>query len=173
MSNAITITIIFYKKEIAADIATICNQVAKPYEEDEKLAYIAGEIKTPDSQDIKPIVARAITEGFARVKALASRYLTHGRTTDDNQLEAILNKDGTGQLTLHLNMPQGFNAGITETIKSDMHRYIVDYAVYMILRDLLPDRAAQHLQLAEAIKQGITPLLNRRTHAPNRRPDWT
>lgn len=173
MSNYQNITIIFYKKEIAADIAVICNQVAKLYEEDEKMAYIAGEIKTPDAEDIKPIVARAITEGFGRIKATASRYLTHGRTTDDNQLEAILNQDGSGQLTLHLAMPQGFNAGITETIKSDMHRYIVDYAVYMILRDLLPERAMQHLELAETIRKGITPLLNRRTHAVGRRPNWT
>lgn len=83
------ITIKLKKLQIVNDLVVECNIIGRTLALDDKLAEQASLIMTPDDEETKPIVARAITTAFAEVKNICRRYLVYGRDTDDNRLEAI------------------------------------------------------------------------------------
>lgn len=64
-----------------------------------------------------------------------------------------------GKFELLLEMPSRFNIGLTETIKSLSHACMVDYTMYAILKDRLPEKAqeyaAMHIQDAEELRKAL------------------
>lgn len=143
------ITITFHKKQIISDVLVQCNLMGRALQKTPGSEELASEVMTPDSADSKPVVARALVEAWNEVKKICQRYLTDGRSADDNRLERISWKDVEGKedfgsFVLNLNMPAHFNAGMTESVKSDAHRMIVDYTIRAFLLDKWPEKSAEY-----------------------------
>lgn len=77
------------KKQIVNDVSIECNIIGRTLQRNPDTEEQGGDIMAPDDDLNKPIVARAITEGFGEVKRICQRYLIMGRDTDDNRLERI------------------------------------------------------------------------------------
>lgn len=86
------------KLNIVTDVAAALNLFGRTIEigaqanankEAANLQELANYIRTPDDNDTKPIVARAMQEAWNRVKETCQRYYVHGRLYDDNRLESI------------------------------------------------------------------------------------
>lgn len=77
------------KKQIVNDVAIECNIIGRELRRNPETEEQGSNIMTPDDELTKPIVARAITEGFGEVKRICQRYLVMGREIDDNRLERI------------------------------------------------------------------------------------
>ena len=75
--------------QICNDVLAKCNLISKSIQ-DEAMADIKASILTPDDPETRCIVNRAVTEAFGKVKKACQRYLTIGRTTDDNRLERLV-----------------------------------------------------------------------------------
>lgn len=92
------IKITLFKRNIINDVAAECNLIGRTLEtagnadaegKFSALKELAGYIKSPSDNETKPVVARAMTEGFNAVKEACQRFLVMGRDTDDNRLEAL------------------------------------------------------------------------------------
>lgn len=81
------------KKQIVNDVATECNIIGRTLQRNPETEEQGSDIMTPDDETTKPLVARAMTEGFGEVKRVCQRYLIMGRDTDDNRLERINEMD--------------------------------------------------------------------------------
>jgi hypothetical protein len=179
----VTLTFNLYKTQIVQDVLILCNNIGTQYEDDSKTSRLSAEIKEPDSEELKPIVARSLTEAYGNIKAKCQRYLIYGREQDDNKLEKIddsyqdvnVGEPVTvpGGFELKLSVPDSFNRGITETLKSTMHRYAVDYVMYNLLKNSIPERAKFYIQVANDELNDIPVLLNSRVSYPRRTPSWT
>ena len=85
------------KQNIVNDVAAELNLYGRTLElsantdgqESVNLRELANYIRTPDDNDTKPIVARAMQESWNTVKETCQRYYVAGRHYDDNRLEAI------------------------------------------------------------------------------------
>lgn len=163
-----TITITLHKNQITIDILALTSQIASQYEDNPETARMAGEIKTPDSEELKPIVARSLTEAFSNIKMACARYLARGREADENNLEEV-----SGVFILELNTPHAFNKGIVETLKSAMHRYMVDYTMAQLLINPVPKQAEIYGAKAQSGLNSIIPMLNSRTSFTRRCPSFT
>ncbi len=79
------------------DLGQVCNDVlAKCYQvslnlQDDAQKDIRANIESPDSTESKSIINRSITEAIGNLKIACQRYLTTGRTEDNNNLERIVN----------------------------------------------------------------------------------
>lgn len=179
----ITLTINLYKTQIVQDVLILCNNIGNQYEDDLKTARLSAEIKEPDSDELKPIVARSLTEAYGKIKAKCRRYLMYGRETDDNKIEKIDDSydyeedsetihvpDG---YELKLSMPDSFNRGVTESIKSVMHRYSVDYVMFHLMKNNVPERAKFYGEVAAAELDELSGLLSSRVSGIRRKPSWT
>ena len=92
------INIVLYKRHIINDVAAECNLLGRTLETTgndgqnsgaNALKELAGYIKSPSDNETKPVVARAMSEGFNAVKEACQRYLVMGRDVDDNRLESL------------------------------------------------------------------------------------
>ena len=83
------ITLCFDLGQICNDILVKCNLIGKSVK-DEAAEDIKASILTPDDPETRSIINRAMTEAFGRVKTACQRYLTIGRTEDDNRLERLV-----------------------------------------------------------------------------------
>lgn len=81
------------KKQIVNDVSTECNVIGRTLQRNPETEEQGSDIMSPNDELTKPIVARAITEGFGEVKRMCQRYLVMGRDTDDNRLERINEMD--------------------------------------------------------------------------------
>lgn len=94
------IDILLNKQEICNDVAAELNLLGRTLDlssgNDGKggtnLRELANLIRTPDDNETKPIVARAMQEAWSSVKTICQRYNAFGRKADDNRLEAIIIK---------------------------------------------------------------------------------
>jgi len=84
-----TITLSFDLEQVCNDILAKCNLISETIR-DAGLEDIRANVQEPDNPETSSIINRAVTEAFGRVKAAAQRYLTVGRTTDDNKLERLV-----------------------------------------------------------------------------------
>lgn len=110
MNRSILIKLL--KKQIVNDVSVQCNIIGKSLQRNPDTEEQGSDIMTPDDDMFKPVVARAITEGFGEVKRVCQRYLIMGRETDDNRLErinemektveTITTSEGTGKGTYDL-----------------------------------------------------------------------
>lgn len=88
------------KKEITLkfDLGQVCNDIlARCYVVSQSLVEdaqkdIRAAIESPDAKETQSIINRAVTEAFGNLKIAAQRYLTVGRTEDNNNLERLVNR---------------------------------------------------------------------------------
>lgn len=98
------ITLDFSMEQVCNDILARCYVVSQGMV-DEAQKDIRANIESPDSDETRSIINRAVTEAIANIKLAAQRYQTTGRVEDNNNLERLVkgirkyaytdNKDGT------------------------------------------------------------------------------
>lgn len=98
------ITLNFSMEQVCNDILARCYVVSKGMV-DEAQKDIRANIESPDSDETRSIINRAVTEAIGNIKVAAQRYLTTGRVEDNNNLERLVkgirkyaytdNKNGT------------------------------------------------------------------------------
>lgn len=98
------ITLNFSMEQVCNDVLARCYVVSKGMV-DEAQKDIRANIESPDSDETRSIINRAVTEAIANIKLAAQRYLTTGRVEDNNNLERLVkgirkyaytdNKNGT------------------------------------------------------------------------------
>lgn len=98
------ITLDFSMEQVCNDVLARCYVVSKGMV-DEAQKDIRANIESPDSDETRSIINRAVTEAIANIKLAAQRYLTTGRVEDNNNLERLVkgirkyaytdNKNGT------------------------------------------------------------------------------
>lgn len=98
------ITLNFGMEQICNDVLARCYVVSQGMV-DEAQKDIRANIESPDSDETRSIINRAVTEAIGNIKLAAQRYLTTGRVEDNNNLERLVkgtrkyaytdNKNGT------------------------------------------------------------------------------
>lgn len=98
------ITLNFSMEQVCNDVLTRCYVVSQGMV-DEAQKDIRANIESPDSDETRSIINRAVTEAIANIKLAAQRYQTTGRVEDNNNLERLVkgirkyaytdNEDGT------------------------------------------------------------------------------
>lgn len=98
------ITLNFSMEQVCNDVLARCYVVSQGMV-DEAKKDIRANIESPDSDETRSIINRAVTEAIANIKLAAQRYLTTGRVEDNNNLERLVkgirkyaytdNEDGT------------------------------------------------------------------------------
>lgn len=98
------ITLNFSMEQVCNDILARCYVVSQGMV-DEAQKDIRANIESPDSDETRSIINRAVTEAIANIKLAAQRYQTTGRVEDNNNLERLVkgirkyaytdNKNGT------------------------------------------------------------------------------
>lgn len=187
-NNEKKITLSFDLGQVANDILTKCNLISKAIK-DEALEDIRASVQEPDSPETHSIINRAITEAFGNVKVACQRYLHVGRVTDNNDLEQMVasityvigdNNEPTDEIDtityetieLELFIPN-FNTSVTDALKSQIHKYVVDYTMGRFLQDLVSDKSKEYKDLAdEEDFRRILHLVNTRESYHSRKPSW-
>lgn len=98
------ITLNFGMEQVCNDVLARCYVVSQGMV-DEAQKDIRANIESPDSDETRSIINRAVTEAIGNIKLAAQRYLTTGRVEDNNNLERLVkgirkyaytdNEDGT------------------------------------------------------------------------------
>lgn len=98
------ITLNFSMEQVCNDILARCYVVSQGMV-DEAQKDIRANIESPDSDETRSIINRAVPEAIANIKLAAQRYQTTGRVEDNNNLERLVkgirkyaytdNEDGT------------------------------------------------------------------------------
>lgn len=98
------ITLNFSMEQVCNDVLARCYVVSQGMV-DEAQKDIRANIESPDSDETRSIINRAVTEAIANIKLAAQRYQTTGRVDDNNNLERLVkgirkyaytdNEDGT------------------------------------------------------------------------------
>lgn len=98
------ITLNFSMEQVCNDILARCYVVSQGMV-DEAQKDIRANIESPDSDETRSIINRAVTEAIGNIKVAAQRYQTTGRVEDNNNLERLVkgirkyaytdNEDGT------------------------------------------------------------------------------
>ena len=98
------ITLNFRMEQVCNDVLARCYVVSQGMV-DEAQKDIRANIESPDSDETRSIINRAVTEAIANIKLAAQRYQTTGRVEDNNNLERLVkgirkyaytdNEDGT------------------------------------------------------------------------------
>lgn len=84
------ITLNFSMEQVCNDILARCYVVSQGMV-DEAQKDIRANIESPDSDETRSIINRAVTEAIANIKLAAQRYQTTGRVEDNNNLERLVN----------------------------------------------------------------------------------
>lgn len=98
------ITLNLGMEQVCNDVLARCYVVSQGVV-DEAQKDIRANIESPDSDETRSIINRAVTEAIGNIKLAAQRYLTTGRVEDNNNLERLVkgtrkyaytdNKNGT------------------------------------------------------------------------------
>lgn len=98
------ITLNFRMEQVCNDVLARCYVISQGMV-DEAQKDIRANIESPDSDETRSIINRAVTEAIGNIKLAAQRYLTTGRVEDNNNLERLVkgtrkyaytdNKNGT------------------------------------------------------------------------------
>lgn len=83
------ITLNFSMEQVCNDILARCYVVSQGMV-DEAQKDIRANIESPDSDETRSIINRAVTEAIGNIKVAAQRYLTSGRVEDNNNLERLV-----------------------------------------------------------------------------------
>lgn len=83
------ITLNFSMEQVCNDVLARCYVVSQGMV-DEAQKDIRANIESPDSDETRSIINRAVTEAIANIKLAAQRYQTTGRVEDNNNLERLV-----------------------------------------------------------------------------------
>lgn len=75
--------------QVCNDVLTKCYLVSQGLQDDAQ-KDIRANIESPDAAETQSIINRSITEAVGNIKIACQRYLTKGRTEDNNNLERIV-----------------------------------------------------------------------------------
>lgn len=188
MNNEKKIQLTFDLEQVANDVLSKCNLISQSIR-DEAMDDIKANVLEPDNPETRSIVNRALTEAFGEVKVICQRYLKVGRTIDNNVLERMVKgvvyvQDSQGldtdeidhliyeSVKLELYIPN-FNVAVTDSLKSNIHKYVVDYIMWRFLQDQLADKAGEYKTLADGEDRAkIIKDLNARDRFNMRKPAW-
>lgn len=84
------ITLNFSMEQVCNDVLARCYVVSQGMV-DEAQKDIRANIESPDSDETRSIINRAVTEAIANIKLAAQRYQATGRVEDNNNLERLVN----------------------------------------------------------------------------------
>ena len=83
------ITLDFSMEQVCNDVLARCFTVSQGLVEDAQ-KDIRANIESPDADETRSIINRAVTEAIGNLKVAAQRYLTTGRVEDNNNLERLV-----------------------------------------------------------------------------------
>lgn len=83
------ITLNLSMEQVCNDVLARCYVVSQGMV-DEAQKDIRANIESPDSDETRSIINRAVTEAIGNIKLAAQRYLTTGRVEDNNNLERLV-----------------------------------------------------------------------------------
>lgn len=83
------INLTFDLGQVCNDVLTKCFVVSQGLQ-DEAQKDIRANIESPDAAETQSIINRSVTEAVGNIKIACQRYLTMGRTSDNNKLERIV-----------------------------------------------------------------------------------
>lgn len=75
--------------QVCNDVLVKCFVISQSLM-DEAQQEIKASIQSPDAPETRSIINRAVTEAIGNLKVAAQRYLTTGRTEDNNSLERLV-----------------------------------------------------------------------------------
>lgn len=75
--------------QVCNDVLVKCFVISQSLM-DEAQQEIKASIQSPDAPETRSIINRAVTEALGNLKVAAQRYLTTGRTEDNNSLERLV-----------------------------------------------------------------------------------
>lgn len=107
------ITLKFSMEQVCNDVLARCYVVSQGMV-DEAQKDIRANIESPDSDETRSIINRAVTEAIGNIKLAAQRYLTTGRVEDNNNLERLVK--GTKKYTYTDNKNGTWTEVVTTTI---------------------------------------------------------
>jgi hypothetical protein len=150
------ISVVIHKEEIVSDVSSIAHVVGRRISTSENFEK-ASDIQTPFQKTDSAIVARALRTAFSNVKKKCSRYLLSGRISDSNALQSL-----AGDYELILDMPDGFNIGVTAALTDAINNYCVSYCIYNIFEKTNPQEAENYLLKAASKYDEIKSCLEQR-----------
>jgi hypothetical protein len=150
------IRITLHKEEITADVANVAHVVGRRLSTADSFEK-TSDIQTPFQETDAAIVARALGTAISNAKKKCNRYLLYGRTADTNALQPL-----TGDYILTIDMPDGFNAGVTAALTDAIHNYCVNYCIYSIFEKTNPGEAEKYLAKAASNYDEIKNCLEQR-----------
>ena len=83
------ISLEFDMGQVCNDVLVKCFVISQSLM-DEAQQEIKASIQSPDAPETRSIINRAVTEAIGNLKVAAQRYLTTGRTEDNNNLERLV-----------------------------------------------------------------------------------
>lgn len=83
------ISLEFDMGQVCNDVLVKCFVISQSLM-DEAQQEIKASIQSPDAPETRSIINRAVTEALGNLKVAAQRYLTTGRTEDNNSLERLV-----------------------------------------------------------------------------------
>ncbi len=83
------ITLNFSMEQVCNDVLARCFAVSQGLVDDAQ-KDIRANIESPDADETRSIINRAVTEAIGNLKVAAQRYLTTGRVEDNNNLERLV-----------------------------------------------------------------------------------
>ena len=83
------ISLEFDMGQVCNDVLVRCFVISQSLM-DEAQQEIKASIQSPDAPETRSIINRAVTEAIGNLKVAAQRYLTTGRTEDNNSLERLV-----------------------------------------------------------------------------------
>ena len=83
------ISLEFDMGQVCNDVLVRCFVISQSLM-DEAQQEIKASIQSPDAPETRSIINRAVTEALGNLKVAAQRYLTTGRTEDNNSLERLV-----------------------------------------------------------------------------------
>ena len=83
------ISLDFDMGQVCNDVLVKCFVISQSLM-DEAQQEIKASIQSPDAPETRSIINRAVTEAIGNLKVAAQRYLTTGRTEDNNNLERLV-----------------------------------------------------------------------------------
>lgn len=110
------ITLNFGMEQVCNDVLARCYVVSQGMV-DEAQKDIRANIESPDSDETRSIINRAVTEAIGNIKLAAQRYLTTGRVEDNNNLERLVK--GTRKYAYTDNKNGTWTEVMTTTIDGD------------------------------------------------------
>lgn len=83
------ISLEFDMGQVCNDVLVKCFVISQSLMDDAQ-QEIKASIQSPDAPETRSIINRAVTEAIGNLKVAAQRYLTTGRTEDNNSLERLV-----------------------------------------------------------------------------------